>query len=112
MVHFSSAIYSVTAQELICENGRVTGVRLARNDGRYIIYPAAAVVLATGCIDHVYQVTTDPIEARGIGLAIAAEAGAGIADAEFAQFHPTVINVGKDPAYWPPRPCVVLVEFW
>ena len=91
-------ISGVTAQELICENGRVVGVRVARNDDRYVVYPASVVVLATGGIGHVYQVTTNPIEARGIGLAIAAKAGAVIADAEFVQFHPTAINVSKDPA--------------
>lgn len=91
-------VSGVTAQELICENGRVVGVRVARDDGRFAVYPASAVVLATGGIGHVYQVTTNPIEARGIGLAIAAKAGAVIADAEFVQFHPTAINVGKDPA--------------
>ncbi|MEO9167859.1 MAG: FAD-dependent oxidoreductase, partial [Aestuariivirga sp.] len=91
-------ISGVTAQELICEDGRVVGVRVARNDGHYVVYPASAVVLATGGIGHVYQITTNPIEARGIGLAIAAKAGAMIADAEFVQFHPTAINVGKDPA--------------
>jgi L-aspartate oxidase len=43
-------------------------------------------------------VTTNPIEASGLGLAIAARAGAVIADPEFVQFHPTAIMVGRDPA--------------
>ena len=91
-------ISRVTAQEMICENGRVAGVRVARNDGRFVVYPASAVVMGTGGVRHVYQIATNPIEACGIGSAIAAKAGAVIADAEFVQFHPTVINVGKDPA--------------
>ncbi len=55
-------------------------------------------MLATGGIGHLYRVTTNPKEARGIGLAMAARAGAVIADAEFVQFHPTAINIGVDPA--------------
>jgi L-aspartate oxidase len=57
-----------------------------------------AVVLATGGIGHLYAVTTNPTEASGLGLAIAARAGAIIADPEFVQFHPTAIMVGRDPA--------------
>jgi L-aspartate oxidase len=43
-------------------------------------------------------VTTNPRELRGEGLALAALAGARIADPEFVQFHPTAIDVGADPA--------------
>jgi L-aspartate oxidase len=43
-------------------------------------------------------VTTNPKEASGVGLAIAARAGAIIGDPEFVQFHPTAIMVGRDPA--------------
>jgi L-aspartate oxidase len=57
-----------------------------------------AVVLATGGIGHLYAVTTNPAEASGSGLAIAARAGAVIADPEFVQYHPTAIMVGRDPA--------------
>jgi L-aspartate oxidase len=57
-----------------------------------------AVVLASGGIGHLYAVTTNPPQANGEGLAMAARAGALIADPEFVQFHPTAINVGRDPA--------------
>ena len=60
--------------------------------------PARAVVLATGGLGHLYAVTTNPGEARGQGIAIAARAGAMIADPEFVQFHPTAIDIGRDPA--------------
>jgi L-aspartate oxidase len=60
--------------------------------------PARAVVLATGGIGHLYAVTTNPDEARGQGLAIAARAGALIADPELVQIHPTAIDIGRDPA--------------
>ncbi len=57
-----------------------------------------AVVLASGGIGHLYAVTTNPPQANGEGLAMAARAGALIADPEFVQFHPTAINIGRDPA--------------
>jgi L-aspartate oxidase len=59
---------------------------------------ASHVVMATGGIGHLYEVTTNPTEARGGGIGMAARAGARMADMEFVQFHPTAINVGKDPA--------------
>jgi L-aspartate oxidase len=55
-------------------------------------------VLATGGVGHLYRVTTNPIDACGAGVAMAAHAGAIIADAEFVQFHPTAIDIGADPA--------------
>ena len=61
-------------------------------------FAARAVVLATGGIGHLYAVTTNPPEANGDGLAMAARAGALIADPEFVQFHPTAIDIGRDPA--------------
>jgi L-aspartate oxidase len=87
------------AESLLTESGRVVGVRaLRRQDQRLLTIPAAAVVLASGGIGHLYQVTTNPSQARGGGLAIAARAGARVADAEFVQFHPTAIAIGRDPA--------------
>jgi L-aspartate oxidase len=63
-----------------------------------LIIASRAVVLATGGIGHLYAVTTNPKQASGQGLAIAARAGAVIADPEFVQFHPTAIMAGRDPA--------------
>lgn len=89
------------AVELAMENGRVTGL-FARSglgpDTRLILFRARAVVLATGGLGALYAVTTNPLEARGEGLGMAARAGALIADPEFVQFHPTAIAVGRDPA--------------
>ena len=87
-----------TAEELIAFEGRVIGVVARSEHGALQQFPAMATVLATGGIGQVYGVTTNPPEARGIGLAIAAAAGAVIADAEFVQFHPTAIDIGRDPA--------------
>lgn len=62
------------------------------------LFAAPATVLATGGIGALYAVSTNPPEARGDGLAMAARAGALIADPEFVQFHPTAIAIGRDPA--------------
>jgi L-aspartate oxidase len=87
-----------SAQELLTRDGRVIGLRAKGRDGLLRDFFSPATVLATGGIGHLYRVTTNPKEARGIGLAMAARAGAVIADAEFVQFHPTAIDIGVDPA--------------
>lgn len=86
------------ARDLITEGRTVTGIVARVADGRLIDIPARAVVLASGGVGHLFAVTTNPSEARGHGLAIAARAGAVIADPEFVQFHPTAIDIGRDPA--------------
>ena len=89
------------AVELAMEKDRVTGI-FARSglgpDARLILFRARAVILATGGLGALYAVTTNPLEARGEGLGMAARAGALVADPEFVQFHPTAIAVGRDPA--------------
>ena len=94
-------IEGFVAEVLLTEDGAVTGLQMreAGNPAaRPILLAARAVVLATGGIGHLYAATTNPLEASGSGLAIAARAGAVIADPEFVQFHPTAIMVGRDPA--------------
>lgn len=92
-------IEGYSAEELLVANGAVTGLRLRSTaNGETLALPARAVVLATGGIGHLYAVTTNPAESYGGGLAIAARAGAVIADPEFVQFHPTAVMIGKDPA--------------
>lgn len=78
-------------------NGRVVGV-LVEIDGALVEIRSPAVILATGGIGGLYAVTTTPAEVRGEGLGLAALAGATIADPEFVQFHPTAIDIGRDPA--------------
>lgn len=94
-------IEGFVAEALLTEDGAVTGLQL-REAGNFAARPVTiasrAIVLATGGIGHLYAVTTNPAEANGSGLAIAARAGAVIADPEFVQFHPTAIMVGRDPA--------------
>ncbi|MTI18705.1 L-aspartate oxidase [Rhodobacteraceae bacterium RKSG542] len=85
--------------ELLRDGRYVTGITARRRGGtQRITIPAKAVVLASGGVGHLYRTTTNPIEANGHGLAIAASAGALISDAEFVQFHPTALNVALDPA--------------
>ncbi|MGA9795402.1 MAG: L-aspartate oxidase [Rhizomicrobium sp.] len=89
------------AVELAMENGRVTGL-FARygmgTNAKLILFRASAIIFATGGLGSLYAVTTNPPESRGEGLGMAARAGAVIADAEFVQFHPTAIDIGRDPA--------------
>lgn len=92
-------IEDCVAEALLTDGNMVTGL-LARmtSDASPVTFRSRAIVLATGGIGHLYAVTTNPVEASGLGLAIAARAGAVIADPEFVQFHPTAIMVGRDPA--------------
>jgi L-aspartate oxidase len=96
-----TVLEGLAARDLVLGDGSVRGVELAPADdphGEGFILPAEAIVLATGGAGQLYAVTTNPREARGEGIAIAARAGAVIADAEFVQFHPTAMNIGRDPA--------------
>lgn len=89
------------AIELACEDGRATGLFARYGIGartRLILFRAPAIIFATGGLGALYAVTTNPLEARGEGLGMAARAGAVIADPEFVQFHPTAISIGRDPA--------------
>jgi L-aspartate oxidase len=78
-------------------SGRIRGV-VAETGGQCIEITAAAVILATGGIGGLYAVTTTPAELVGDGLGLAAQAGAMIGDPEFVQFHPTAIDIARDPA--------------
>jgi L-aspartate oxidase len=87
------------ALELATRDGRVVGLFARHAEStRFTHFRAPAIVLATGGIGALYAVTTNPPESRGEGLGMAARAGAAIADAEFVQFHPTAIDIGRDPA--------------
>jgi L-aspartate oxidase len=78
-------------------DARVRGV-VVEIGGELTEIVARAVVLATGGIGGLYAETTTPAELVGDGLGLAALAGAVIGDPEFVQFHPTAIDIGRDPA--------------
>jgi L-aspartate oxidase len=88
-------------RDLVIRDVQIVGIEVARVNAsalaRGMVLEASAVVLATGGSGQLFAITTNPRESRGEGIAIAARAGATIADAEFVQFHPTAINVGRDP---------------
>ena len=91
-------IEGYAAEALLTEDGAVAGLQLRKAGDAFanpVNIASRAVVLATGGIGHLYAVTTNPAEASGLGLAIAARAGAVIADPEFVQFHPTAIMVER-----------------
>jgi L-aspartate oxidase len=86
----------VEARRLIVEDGRVAGVLAFAASGPLVL-PGTRVVIATGGIGGLYRYTTNPLGAVGQGLALAARAGAVLADVEFVQFHPTALDVGCSP---------------
>lgn len=77
--------------------GRVTGVVVRTAGGTHRI-TTDRVVLATGGYAGLYAQTTNPSTNRGAGLALAARAGARLADLEFVQFHPTALDLAATPA--------------
>jgi succinate dehydrogenase / fumarate reductase flavoprotein subunit len=84
-------------------DGRVAGIfGYRREDGRFVVFRAKAVVFATGGWGKVFKFTSNSWESTGDGLAMAFEAGAELIDLEFVQFHPTGM-------IWPPGARGILV---
>jgi succinate dehydrogenase / fumarate reductase, flavoprotein subunit len=79
-----------TVTELLKDGDRISGAFAYRRDsGRFLVFEAPAVVLATGGIGKSYQVTSNSWEYTGDGHALAMRAGASLINMEFVQFHPT-----------------------
>src|SRR6185503_2582479 len=71
-------------------NGRVIGAfGYERETGRFLVFRAKAIVLATGGIGRAYRINSNSWEYTGDGHALAYRAGADLIDMEFVQFHPT-----------------------
>ncbi len=92
-----------TVLALLKDGGRVSGVLgYERERGRFKVFRASAVVLATGGIGRAYKVTSNSWEYTGDGHSLAYRAGAELIDMEFVQFHPTGM-------IWPPSVQGILV---
>jgi succinate dehydrogenase / fumarate reductase, flavoprotein subunit len=79
-----------TILRLYTDGGRVSGaLGYDRERGRFRLFRAKAVVLATGGIGRSYSITSNSWEYTGDGQALAYHAGAALQDMEFVQFHPT-----------------------
>jgi succinate dehydrogenase / fumarate reductase flavoprotein subunit len=79
-----------TVLTLLVDSGRIAGAfGYDREKGHFLLWPAKAVVIATGGIGRAYKITSNSWEYTGDGLAAAYRAGADLMDMEFVQFHPT-----------------------
>jgi succinate dehydrogenase / fumarate reductase flavoprotein subunit len=84
-VHMESTVVS-----LLTSGGRVAGAcGYERDRGRFSVYEAKAVVLATGGVGRAYKITSNSWEYTGDGHTLAYDVGAELMDMEFVQFHPT-----------------------
>jgi succinate dehydrogenase / fumarate reductase, flavoprotein subunit len=85
-----------TITRILTDNGRVAGAfGYWRENGRFIVFKAKSMVIATGGIGKAWPVTSNSWEYTGDGMTLAYEAGAELMDMEFVQFHPTGM-------VWPP----------
>jgi succinate dehydrogenase / fumarate reductase flavoprotein subunit len=92
-----------TITELMLNGDRVAGAfGYYRESGRFLLFEAPAVVLATGGVGRSYKVTSNSWEYTGDGHALALRAGATLINMEFLQFHPTGM-------VWPPSVKGILV---
>lgn len=92
-----------TALDVMKDGDRASGVMAYwRETGRFVLFRAKAVILATGGAGKAWRVTSNSWEYSGDGFGMAYEAGAELMDMEFTQFHPTGM-------VWPPSVRGVLV---
>ncbi len=103
-VHMGIDVYMECAITRLVKDGeRVAGAfGYWREDGRFIVFKAKSVVIATGGIGKAYRITSNSWEYTGDGMALAYDAGAELMDMEFVQFHPTGM-------VWPPGVQGILV---
>jgi L-aspartate oxidase len=99
-IHFAEW---TTVTDLVVADGRVIGADLLNCDRRpqRILerVSARSVLVAAGGAGQVYSDTTNPAVATGDGIALAAQAGAALADMEFYQFHPTAFSLAGAPRF-------------
>ena len=95
-IHFAEW---TTVTGLVVADGRVIAADMLDREGTARRVGARAVLLAAGGAGQVYSDTTNPAVATGDGIALAAEAGAELADMEFYQFHPTALSLAGAPRF-------------
>jgi succinate dehydrogenase / fumarate reductase, flavoprotein subunit len=79
-----------TITKLLKDGDRVAGAfGYWRESGRFVVFKAKSIVIATGGIGKSWKITSNSWECTGDGMALAYEAGAELLDMEFVQFHPT-----------------------
>ncbi len=92
-----------TVIRLLKDGARIAGAfAYERERGRFRLFRAGAVILATGGVGRAYRITSNSWEYTGDGHALAYEAGADLIDMEYLQFHPTGM-------VWPPSVQGILV---
>jgi succinate dehydrogenase / fumarate reductase flavoprotein subunit len=103
-VHRGLDVYmEYTVIGLLTDEGRAAGaLAYDRERGRFSVFRAPAVVIATGGLGRAFEITSNSWEYTGDGYALAYEAGATLQDMEFVQFHPTGM-------IWPPSVRGILV---
>ena len=103
-IHQGIDVYmECTVVRLLKDGDRVAGaLAYYRERGRFVVFKAKAVVLATGGIGKAYKITSNSWEYTGDGHTLAYDAGAELHDMEFVQFHPTGM-------IWPPSVRGILV---
>ncbi len=103
-IHQGMNVYmECTIIRLLKDGDRVVGAfGYYRERGRFVLFKAKAIVLATGGIGKAYRITSNSWEYTGDGHSLAYDAGAELIDMEFIQFHPTGM-------IWPPSVRGILV---
>ena len=92
-----------TITRLFKDGDRIAGAfGYTRELGKFVLFKAKAVVMATGGIGRAYKITSNSWEYTGDGQTVAYDAGAELVDMEFVQFHPTGM-------VWPPSVRGILV---
>jgi succinate dehydrogenase / fumarate reductase flavoprotein subunit len=103
-VHQGIDVYmECTVTRLLKDGDRIAGAfAYWREQGRFVVFKANSIVIATGGIGRAWKITSNSWEYTGDGMALAYDAGAELMDMEFVQFHPTGM-------VWPPGVQGILV---
>jgi succinate dehydrogenase / fumarate reductase flavoprotein subunit len=103
-IHRGLEVYmECTIVRLLKDGDRASGAfGYYRERGRFVLFKARAVIVATGGIGRAYKITSNSWDCTGDGHALCYDAGAELIDMEFVQFHPTGM-------IWPPSVRGILV---